>query len=313
MTAGTAPLVFSIPAYAALGRRVCRAGGFTAGRVEHQAFPDGERYLRIESEVRGRDVALIGGTVSDAACLDLFDLACGLVREGCRSLSLVIPYFGYSTMERASKPGEVVTAKNRARLLSAIPLAPNGSRVALLDLHSDGITYYFEGGLVPTHLYAKPLILDAARAHGGRGFVMACVDSGRAKWVESLANDLGTSVSFVFKKRLDARRTEVVSVSADVAGKPVVIYDDMIRTGGSLLKAAEAYRKAGASSITAIATHGVFSEDALGRLKASGLFSRVVVTDSHPSALAVTDEFLTVVGTAPLLAAYLHPYQGDAS
>lgn len=309
MTAA-APLVFSIPDYAYLGEQVCRAGGFPAGRLEHRSFPDGERYLRIESSVAGRDVAVIGGTVTDAACLDLFDLACGLVREGCRSLALVIPYFGYSTMERASKRGEVVTAKNRARLLSAIPLAPNGSRVALLDLHTDGITYYFEGGLVPTHLYAKPLILEAARAYGGKGFVMACVDAGRAKWVESLANDLGTSASFVFKRRLDGRRTEVVSVLAEVAGKPVVIYDDMIRTGGSLLAAAEAYRKAGAASITAIATHGVFSEGALARLKASGLFARVVATDSHPAALAGKDPFLTVAGTAPLLAAYLDPSKG---
>lgn len=303
-------LVFSTPAYAYLGERVCRAGRFDAGRVERQTFPDGERYQRIASSVEGRDVALLGGTSSDAACLDLFDLACGLVKEGCRTLAIVIPYFGYSTMERASRRGEVVAAKNRARLLSAIPLAPNGTRVALLDLHAEGITHYFEGGLVPTHLYAKPLVLAAAREYGGRRFVMACVDSGRAKWVESLANDLRVPVSFVFKRRLDGRRTEVVAVSADVRGKAVVIYDDMIRTGGSLLAAARAYRDAGAKRITAIATHGVFAEGSLAELEGSRLFDRLVVTDSHPAAVAAESRFVTVARIAPLLVEYLqgaHP------
>ncbi len=299
------PLVFAIEDYEYLAKGICRASGLAAGTVERERFPDGERYVRITGAVAGRDAVVVGGTIHDAACLDLFDLACGLVKEGCRSLTLLIPYFGYSTMERASKRGEVVTAKNRARLLSAIPPAPLGNRVALLDLHSDGIAHYFEGGVVPAHLYAKPVILKAARAVGGKGFAMACVDAGRAKWVESLANDLGTTASFVFKRRLDGRRTEVIAVSADVRGKPVVIYDDMIRSGGSLLDAARSYRKAGASRIVAIATHGVFAEGALAKLKASGLFERLVVTDSHPAALKERDPFLTVVSTAGVFSAFL--------
>lgn len=299
------PLAFATRPYLALGAEIRRLGGLGAGSAEVRTFPDGERYQRIRDPVAGRDVALVGGTVSDEATLELFDLACGLVQAGARSLSLVIPYFGHSTMERAAKPGEVVTAKTRALLLSAIPRARAGNRVLLLDLHSEGLPYYFEGGLSTVHVYAKPVVLEAARRLGGPDFVLASTDAGRAKWVQSLADDLGVPASFVFKKRLDGERTELAAVNAHVFGRPVVLYDDMIRTGSSLLTAGGAYREAGATRITVIATHGLFPGNALGRLKASGLFAGIVCTDSHPRAVELQDDFLSVVSIAGLLAAAL--------
>jgi ribose-phosphate pyrophosphokinase len=93
------------------------------GKVEVKDFPDGERYQRIVSDISDKDVILVAGTISDQDTLELYDLACALVKYGARSLDLVIPYFGYSTMERSVKRGEVVTAKTRARLLSSIPWA----------------------------------------------------------------------------------------------------------------------------------------------------------------------------------------------
>src|SRR5206468_535189 len=149
-----------------------------------------------------RDVILVGGTIDDAATLELYDLACGLVAAGAYRVRLVIPYYGYSTMERAIKHGEVVTAKTRARLLSSIPQASRGTQVFLLDLHVDSIAYYFEGGLRPIHVYGKSLVTAAARRLGGADFVLACTDAGRAKWVESLANDLHCDAAFVYKRRV---------------------------------------------------------------------------------------------------------------
>src|SRR6185436_652869 len=108
-----------------------------------------------------------------------------------------------STMERSVRSGEVVTAKTRARLLSSIPMASRGTQVFLLDLHVNSIAYYFEGGIRPVHVYGKPLVTGAARRLGGDDFVLACTDAGRAKWVESLANDLGVDAAFVYKRRLD--------------------------------------------------------------------------------------------------------------
>jgi ribose-phosphate pyrophosphokinase len=299
------PLVFATAPYEYLGRAIATAGGWELGDVHREQFPDGEHYCRIATDPADRDVILVGGTIDDAATLALYDLACGLVIEGAYRVRLVIPYFGYSTMERSTRPGEIVTAKTRARLLSSIPQASRGTQVFLLDLHVASIAHYFEGGIRPVHVYAKDLVIAAARRLGGEHFVLACTDAGRAKWVESLANDLGVEAAFVYKRRTSGSETHVTGVSAQVAGKRVVIYDDMIRTGGSLVNAAQAYRDAGAVAIDAIATHGLFPGDSLERIRATGLFGQVATTDSHPRARSLASEFLQVASTAELLAEHL--------
>jgi ribose-phosphate pyrophosphokinase len=295
-------IVFATQTYGRLADDIAAPLSAERGAVEVRTFPDGERYQRLVSSVDGRDVVLVGGTISDSDTLELYDLACALVGAGARRFTLVLPYFGYSTMERAVRSGEVVTAKTRARLLSSLPASASQSRVLLLDLHAEGIPHYFEGALRPVHVYAKSIVTDVAREVGGEDFVLACTDAGRAKWVESLANDLKVQASFVFKRRLDDRTTEVSAMNAQVTGKCVVIYDDMIRTGSSLERAAEAYRSAGATKIAAIATHGLFPGDALARLQRSGLFARIDVTDSHPRAPALESDFLRVHSCAMLLA-----------
>jgi len=302
-------LVLSTAAYDDLAAEIVAATAWPRGEVERKLFPDGEHYQRVLGELAERDVIIVGGTIGEADTLELYDLASTVVRAGAYRLTLIIPYFGYSTMERAVKPGEVVTAKTRARLLSSIPEASRGNRVFLLDLHVATIAHYFEGAIRPVHVYGKPIVMAAARRLGGDDFVLACTDAGRAKWVESLANDLGVPAAFVYKRRLDGARTEVTGVSAAVTGKRVVIYDDMIRTGGSLIEAARAYRDAGAVAIDAIATHGLFPGDALDRLRGSGLFGRIVVTDSHPRARALACDFLEVESTAPLLVEHVQVKQ----
>jgi ribose-phosphate pyrophosphokinase len=284
--------------------RLC-AAGHEAGEVAIDTFPDGERYMRIVSEVDGRDVVLLGGTTSDAATLMVFDLGCALVRCGARRLTLIVPYYGYATMERAVRAGEVVTAKTRAVMLSAIPMACYGNRILLLDLHAEGIPHYFESGLTAFHVYAKPVLRDVITRLGGDDFVLACTDAGRAKWVESLANDVGVTAAFVFKRRLAGDRTEVSALDAQVQGKRVVIYDDMIRTGGSLIGAARAYRDAGATSLAAVATHGLFPGESLAKIQASGLFTDIVCTDSHPRALALQAQGLVVEPIGQLFLPYL--------
>jgi ribose-phosphate pyrophosphokinase len=233
-------------------------------------------------------------------------MAFGLVSQGARKLILIMPYFGYSTMERAVKKGEVVVAKSRATLFSSIPSCPEGNHVALIDLHSEGIPYYFERHFLPTHIHATTLILEATREIGGPEFVMACVDAGRAKWVESLANSLGVSAAFVFKKRLSAIETVITGVSATVQKLKVIIYDDMVRTGGSVLQAAKAYRDAGASEVHLLTTHGLFVNDSLQTLRNSGLIESVVCTDSHSRALQLEESpFFKVKSIAPIIQEYL--------
>ena len=298
-------IVFATSSYDYLGERVAAASGWPRGEVERRRFPDGERYQRVVTDVADRDVVVIAGTVDEDATLELYDLASTIVQLGAGRLTLVIPFYGYSTMERAVRPGEAVVAKTRACLLSSIPAASRGNQVFLLDLHVSSIAHYFEGPIRPVHVYGKSIVMAAARRLGGDDFVLACTDAGRAKWVESLANDLGVPAAFVYKRRLSGSETEVTGVSAQVAGKRVVIYDDMIRTGGSLMSAARAYRDAGASAIDAIATHGLFPGASVAALEATGLFGRLVVTDSHPRAVAHASAFVEVEPIAPLLVEHL--------
>jgi ribose-phosphate pyrophosphokinase len=304
-------LIFSTQAYADLADSVAALGGWERGQLESTLFPDGERYQRVLSSVRGQSVVCLGGTLDDSNTLELFDMANELANDA-RSLTLVVPYFGYSTMERSTAPGEVVTAKARARLLSAIPHADLGNHLVFIDLHASGIPHYLEGGLRHTHLYAKEAVQQLCRQLGGDDFVLASTDSGRAHWVESLANEMGVGMSFVFKQRLSGSKTEVKAVQALVQGRKVVIYDDMIRTGGSLLTAAQAYLESGASQVSAVATHGLFPGAALEKILQSGLIRSVGVTDSHPRARQLAANLpLTIVSLAPLIATHLQ--QGVSS
>jgi ribose-phosphate pyrophosphokinase len=301
-----AHLVFSTASYDYLKEKLCTWEHCEEGEVETRPFPDGERYLRILTESVGRDVVVLGGTINDADTLTLYDIACASVGAGARTLTLVIPFFGYQTMERRVKKGEVVVAKTRARLFSSIPPAGLGNRVALMDLHSEGIPHYFSGEVRPVHLSARSVILDEIRRVGGQEFVLGATDAGRAKWVESLANDLGVEGAFIFKRRHEDGTTEAAAMNADVSGRKVVIYDDMIRTGGSLIGAARAYLEAGASSAAAVATHGVLPGRAFHSLRDSGLFTDIVCTDSHPRTLELAEERqLDVVSIAGILAEFL--------
>lgn len=276
------------------------------GATEILDFPDGEHYHRILSDVSKKEVVLLGGTIDDKETMELFDLAHGCVQQGALGLHIVIPYFGYSTMERAVKPGEIVKAKTRALLFSALPATASGNRVIMIDLHVDGITYYFESGIRPVHLYAKDIVREAATTLSASApYVLASTDAGRAKWVESLANDLHVPAAFVFKKRLSGEETSITAISADVQDKLVIIYDDMIRTGGSLLHAAKAYLDAGAREISVITTHGIFAGGGFDRIRQSGLIHRVVCTDTHPNVLNIHDPMLEVKSVDTLITNFI--------
>lgn len=348
------PILFSTASYGYLKDSMMLSGSFLDGQIargqskdgpilEDKPFPDGERYHRILTEVADYPVVLLGGTIDDRETMELLDLGQAIVEKGALSLVMIVPYFGYSTMERQVNPGEVVKAKNRARMLSAIPTASFGNRIYLLDLHSEGIPHYFEQSLVAVHVYARDIVIDAivdvvrewqssamvasavadggdrvktssSRASSGEiidwlddaHFTLASTDAGRAKWVESLAQDMadrGIPVhpAFIIKRRISGSETAIADISADVKGKFVVIYDDMVRTGGSAIKAARAYTEQGAKGVALICTHGVLPGDSLKRMQDSGCFFKVIVTDSHPRAVQLESEFLKVIPVGELL------------
>lgn len=296
-------LLFTIASYAYMAPRFLAAGDFEEGQIERKTFPDGERYLRIATDPWARDVVLLGGTPNDGDWLELYDLGCAISRAGARSLSIVMPYFGYSTMERATRPGEVVTARTRARLISSIPPCEAGSRVFLFDLHTDGIEFYFGDGHVTHHLYGSPLITRIIKqVMGDRKFVLGATDAGRAKWVQSLAGHLGVEPAFVYKKRDPVTgNIALTGINADVRGHEVMIYDDMIRTGSSLLQAGKAYLQAGATKVHAVASHLVLPGASIEKVLGAGVFETVSGTDSHPGSQPLAARGQLVAAAAELL------------
>lgn len=292
------------------------------GNITFKEFPDEETYHRFDSSITGKHIIIVGGTTDDSETLELFDMACHCAKNGARNLTLIIPYFGYSTMERAVKAGEIVKAKTRAILLSSIPHPK--IRVLFMDLHSEGTPHYLEGSIQAVHLYAKRAIIKMCKKISNEGeadyklntnFVLASTDAGRAKWVESLANEIGVECAVITKRRLSGTDTEIVGINADVKGKNVVIYDDMIRTGGSLISAGKAYKAAGAAKVFAVATHGILPGTSIYKLKDSGVFDKVFVTNTHPNAVTIKakvesdkdmNEFYAVFDVAPIIYRYMH-------
>ncbi|MEL7147054.1 MAG: ribose-phosphate diphosphokinase [Bacteroidota bacterium] len=306
MTDINTTILFHTANYEYLAKKVATCCSAVAlGEVELDRFSDGERYQRIVTEIEGKNVALLGGTIDDPDTLELYDLASALVSYGCNQLQLIVPYYGYSTMERAVKAREVVTAKTRARLLSSIPGSVKGNRIYLFDLHSEGIPHYFENQIHPVHVYCKEIVMEAARKHCGNDFILASTDAGRAKWVESLANDMGVNAAFVLKRRLRDDETTVTAINADVEGRDVIIYDDMIRSGGSILHAAQAYTDAGARRILVITTHGLFIQGGIEKMRRSGLIEKVICMDTHPNVNQINDDFVEVHSIDKLIARLL--------
>lgn len=297
-------LLFSTESYAYMAGELAALGSLDTGHVESRRFPDGEMYRRVVDDPWGRDVVLLGGTPGDLDWLEIYDLGCAISRAGARSLSIVMPYFGYSTMERATKSGEVVTAKTRARLVSAIPPCEGGTRTFLFDLHTDGIEFYFGDAHTTHHLYGAPIVTALVREIAGdEPYVLGATDAGRAKWVEGLAGRLHCAPAFVYKRR-DATTgaLAVTGINADVRDQRVVIYDDMIRTGSSLLQAARAYLDAGARDVHAVASHLVLPGDSLDRILGSGLVAGVHGTNSHPQSSLVAVRGGRVSSVCQLLA-----------
>ncbi len=288
--------ILSSQKYEYLKRNILKQGAcFDDVEIETETFPDGEHYWKIVNpeQLRHKPAVYIAGTVDDESIFELYNVAATLVREQCSSLHIVIPYFGYSTMERAVKEGEVVTAKNIANLISSIPQAPLGNFVYMMDLHSLGTQYYFENTIHPVHLTSWSVIKDMLLQFG-KDIVLASTDMGRAKWIEKMGNELHLETAYIMKKRISGSKTEVVALNAEVKDKNIVIFDDMIRSGTSLIHAAEAYKNAGAKDVYVITVHGIFVSGALQKLKSCGYIKKILCTNTHLNAHQIQDDFVKV-------------------
>jgi len=265
-------------------------GGYM--RVIHKVFGDGERYYRIDitdrQELVGLDAVIVSSATSDQEILEIFRVGCELASLGTRRRIFVIPFLGYSTMERAVKPGEIVTAKANARLLSAIPNCGLGNTFIFCDLHVNGIMQYFEGACQCMELYAQSFLLAKIQEHiidklpPGEEVMFGSADLGRPLWVDSFASHFHTSIAFIRKSR-NFEDTRVIGTPiGDVSGKTVIIYDDMTRSGKTLINAAESYLSAGATKVMAVLSHFALNNDGVIDVLEKSCLSLIISTNSHP-------------------------------
>lgn len=262
-----------------------KLAGSTELSVTRKVFGDGERYIRVDvtdrMEFFGRDIVIVGSTSTD----DDFDEVCRVgtaaAKYGAHRVIFAIPFFGYSTMERAVRPGEIVTAKINARQLSQLPHGDVRNCFLMLDLHTSGLIHYFEGECLRFELYAEAVLTDAVKELSLSNFMFASADLGRPLWVETFAKKFGTSLAFIRKSR-DFETTKIEDVIGDVDGKTVVIYDDMLRSAKTAVHAANAYLGKGAIAVYLVASHGAFNDDKAIELLEYSKIQKIVVTNSHP-------------------------------
>ncbi|MES2628560.1 MAG: ribose-phosphate pyrophosphokinase [Bacteroidota bacterium] len=286
--------LFSGSATRYLAEKIADAYGEPLGNATLSKFSDGEFQPSFEESIRGRDIFLIQSTFAPTDNLfELLLMIDAAKRASAKKIVAVIPYFGFARQDRKDKPRVAIGAKLVANLLTAAGV----KRIVTMDLHADQIQGFFE---VPVdHLYASSLFIDYIKSLNLPNLVMAAPDTGGTKRASSYAKHLGVDMAVCYKQRKVANQIESMTLIGDVRGKDIILVDDIIDTGGTLVKAAEVMLAAGATSVRAMCTHAVLSGPAHERIISSGL-TELVVTDTIP--LQQQNPKIKVLSTAPLFA-----------
>lgn len=271
--------VFSGRLHTQLTEKICRHIGIAPGGARSTMFPDGEMFVKLDEDVRGRDCFVVISTcqpVNDNLMELLIFLDC-LRRASATRVTVVLPYFGYGRQDRKDEGRVPITAKLVANLITAA----KADRVLALDLHAAQIQGFFD--LPFDHLTASPVIVNYFREQR-RDLGELCVvspDVGNVKVAESYANHLHADLAIINKRRLSGSEVVLSNLIGDVRGKTVLMVDDMISTGGTVCEAAKLVMERGAKQVIAAATHGVLVGMAMQRL-AEAPISQVVLTDTIP-------------------------------
>ena len=258
-------------------------------------FSDGEIFVQIAESVRGKDVFIIQPTCApaNANLMELLIMTDALKRSSVRSITAVVPYFGYARQDRKAAPRVPITAKLVADMMEAAGI----TRVVTVDLHASQIQGFFD---IPVdNLYGAILFLDYIKSKNLPNPVIASPDIGGVARARYFASRLGLEMVIVDKRREKANVAEVMNIIGDVEGRDVILIDDMIDTAGTMVKGASALKAAGASSVMACCTHPVLSGPAIDRIR-EGDLDELIVSDSIP--LKAECDKIKVLSTAPMLA-----------
>jgi ribose-phosphate pyrophosphokinase len=263
-------------------------------------FSDGEIQVEIQENVRGKNVVVIQSTCAPTNdnVMELMIMIDALKRASASRITAVIPYFGYARQDRRPRSARVaISARILANMLQSVA---GIERVLTMDLHADQIQGFFD---IPVdNIYASPVLLADLQKQKSKDLIIVSPDIGGVVRARAMAKQLGCDLAIIDKRRPKANVSEVMHLIGEVEGRHCVIMDDIIDTGGTLCKAAEALKERGAKGVTAYCTHAVLSGGAVARIAASQL-DELVVTDTIP----LTDEARQVkkirqLSVAPILA-----------
>ena len=292
--------VFSGRANVPLAEKIALCLGDTLGKITLANFPDGEISVRIEEDVRGRDIFLVQPTCPpvNENLMELLVMLDSFKRASAARITVVLPYYGYARQDRKDVGRVPITAKLVANLLTGA----GANRVLALDLHAAQIQGFFD---IPVdHLHAGPVINEYVRSLEipVSDFVVLSPDEGSIKRALLHQKKLGGAIAIIDKRRASATKTEAANlIGSSLDGKVAVIFDDMISTAGSVVGAAHVARYNGAREVYACATHAVLCGPAIERLRDAPI-RQVVVTDSIPLQPNKQLPNITVLSIAPLLA-----------
>ena len=293
-------MVFTGGANVALAEEVAEVLGIQLGSLTRSVFANGELYVRPDESVRGADCFVLqshSSPINDNIMEQLITID-SLRRASARSITAVMPFFGYSRQDKKVLPREPITA----RLVSDLLMKAGADRLVSVDLHTGQLQGFISKPF--DSLTAMPIITDyLSDKFEGKTAVLS-PDSGGVKRAEKFARHLGASVAFIYKRRDPSEHNEsaALSMAGKVTGRNVVIVDDIIDTAGTVCNAADMVREYGAKSVHIAATHGIFSDPALDRIKNAPI-DEVIVTNTLPVSTDIQAlEKVTVLSIAPILA-----------
>jgi len=301
--------VFTGNANPALAREICEHLGVSLGQADVGRFPDGEVQVQILENVRGADVFVIQPTCTPVNdnLMELLIMLDALRRASAQRITAVIPYYGYARQDRKDRPRVPISSKLVADLITEA----GANRVLALDLHAGQIQGYFN---IPVdHLYATPVTVEHFRQMKLADLTVISPDTGGVERARAFAKKLQVPLAIIDKRREDANTVEVMNVIGEVEGRIALIVDDMIDTGGTLVRGATTLKEKGAERVFACCVHGVFAADAVAKVCNSEL-EQVVTTNSIPlSATGQQCARIKVLSVAKLLAEAIKSIHDETS
>ncbi len=301
--------VFSGSANPALAEEMCGCLGIPLGKAMLRQFADGEIYLQIQENVRGTDVFVLQPTCTpvDRHIMELLLMIDALKRSSAQRITAVLPYYGYARQDRKDKPRVPISAK----LIASLIETAGAARLLTLDLHAAQIQGFFD---VPVdHLFSAPVMIDYFKPLNIPHLTVVSPDAGGVERARAFAKLLKAPLAIIDKRREDVNVAEVMHIIGRVRGRNCLMVDDLIDTGGTLVKGTEALLDKGALSVRACATHAVLSGPALERIEASAI-KEVVLTNSIPlSEAAQRSSKIRSLSVAKLLATAVQSIHEETS